>query len=252
MPTGSRTTSWTTLRAAVVWDGLQTVLDRLGATSGSSLTVVDAGGGTGGFAVPLAQRGHRVTVIDPSPDSLAALDRRAAERGVADLVSGYQGDLSSLGDLVPAATADLVLCHSVLEVVDEPVVALGAVAGALRPGGVVSLLVANRTALVLARAVAGRIDEALSVLTDPAGRWGAADPLARRFDRDGLTRLVQDAGLVVEAVHGARVTLDLVPGSLLEADPDAYDALLRLERAASQLPALRDVATQFHLLAHRP
>jgi hypothetical protein len=52
-------------------------------------------------------------------------------------------------------------------------------------------------------------------------------------------------------VHGVRVTLDLVPGSLLEADADAYDALLRLEREVSQLPALRDVATQFHLLASR-
>lgn len=251
MSAGSRSTSWTTLRGAVVWDGLQSVLDRL-AADGRSLSVVDAGGGTGGFAVPLAQRGHHVTVIDPSFDSLASLDRRAGERGVADRVEGRQGDLSTLSDLVVPGTADLVLCHSVLEVVDDPAAALAAVAATLRPGGVVSLLVANRTAVVLARAVAGRIDDALAVLADPAGRGGHADPLARRFDREGLSRLVERAGLSVEAVHGVRVTLDLVPGSLLDADADAYDALLRLEREVSQLPALRDVATQFHLLASRP
>ena len=31
MSAGSRSTSWTTLRGAVVWDGLQAVLDRLAA-----------------------------------------------------------------------------------------------------------------------------------------------------------------------------------------------------------------------------
>ena len=46
--------------------------------------VLDIGGGTGGFAVRVAELGHRVTVVDPSPDALAALDRRAAESGVAD------------------------------------------------------------------------------------------------------------------------------------------------------------------------
>ena len=35
--------------------------------------VVDLGGGTGGFAVRLAESGHRVRVVDPSPDALAAL-----------------------------------------------------------------------------------------------------------------------------------------------------------------------------------
>ena len=57
---------------------------------------------------------------------------------------------------------------------------------------------------------------------------------------------------MVDAVHGVRVAVDLVPGSLPETDPGVVEALLRLERAASQLPALRDVATQLHVLAHRP
>src|SRR5215472_12751028 len=65
----------------VVLDVLQTVASTLtGQTGRATLDIVDAGGGTGGFAVPLASLGHHVTVVDPSPDSLAAAQRRAAEQ----------------------------------------------------------------------------------------------------------------------------------------------------------------------------
>jgi len=67
--------SRTGVRTAVVWDYLRATLDELGA-AGSPLRILDAGGGSGGFAVPLAQLGHEVTVVDPSPDSLAALELR--------------------------------------------------------------------------------------------------------------------------------------------------------------------------------
>ena len=50
--------------------------------AGAQARIVDVGGGTGGLAVQLAELGHRVTVVDPSPDALAALERRAREAGV--------------------------------------------------------------------------------------------------------------------------------------------------------------------------
>ncbi len=237
-------------RTAVVWEVLSAVLaesDR----DGRGLDVVDAGGGSGGFAVPLAEAGHRVTVVDPSPDSLAALQRRAAERGVSARVVGLQGDLSDLPGLVAVGSTDLVLCHSVLEVVEDPVEALAAVAGALRAGGRLSLLVANRAAVVLARAVAGRPDEAAHALTDPAGRWGPADGVQRRFDVEELTGLVRTAGLQLEQVHGVRVVADLVPSAVLDTEPGAAASLLALERALSDRPPFRDVATQLHVLARR-
>lgn len=238
------------VRTAVVWEVLSAVLAEAD-PHGRGLAVVDAGGGTGGFAVPLAEAGHRVTVVDPSPDSLAALQRRAAERGLTDRVAGLQGDLSDLPVLITPGSTDVVLCHSVLEVVDDPVAALAAVAGCLRPGGRLSLLVANRDAAVLARALAGRPDEAAHVLTDPAGRWGAADGAARRWTLGQLIDLVTGAGLVAEQVHGVRTVADLVPSAVLDTEPGAAAALLALERALSDRPPFRDLATQLHLLAVR-
>lgn len=240
----------TSARTAVVWEVLSAVLAEADA-DGRGLDVVDAGGGTGGFAVPLARAGHRVTVVDPSPDSLAALQRRVAEAEPAARVTGLQGDLSDLPDLVPAGSVDLLLCHSVLEVVDEPAEALVHAGGVLRAGGRLSLLVANRAAAVLARALAGHPEEAARALTDPSGRWGPGDGVRRRFDADQLRSLVADAGLVVEQVHGVRVVADLVPGPVLDSEPGAAAALLSLERALSERTPFRDVATQLHVLAQR-
>ena len=234
-------------RTAVVWEVLSVAL----AEAGPDLHVVDAGGGTGGFAVPLAAAGHRVTVVDPSPDSLAALQRRAAERGLADRVTGVQGDLTELPDLVPPGSADLLLCHSVLELVDDPAAALAGSVGILRVGGRLSLLAANRAAAVLARALAGHPDEAAHALTDPAGRWGGGDGVRRRFTGDALRELVTDAGLVLEQVHGVRVVSDLVPSAVLDLEPGAAAALLALERALSERAPFRDIATQLHVLAVR-
>ncbi len=234
-------------RTAVVWEVLSAVL----AEAGRDLHVVDAGGGTGGFAVPLAAAGHRVTVVDPSPDSLAALQRRAAEGGLSDRVTGVQGDLTELPGLVDAGSVDLLLCHSVLELVDDPAEALAGIVGVLRPGGRLSLLAANRAAAVLARALAGRPDEAARALSDPAGRWGPADGVRRRFTGDALRELVEAAGLVVEQLHGVRVVSDLVPSAVLDTEPGAAAALLALERALSDRPPYRDLATSLHLLAVR-
>ncbi len=251
MPDPTRTsTPAGSARTAVVWEVLSAALAEAD-PDGRGLDVVDAGGGTGGFAVPLAEAGHRVTVLDPSPDSLAALSRRTAERGLQSRVTAVQGDLTDLPGLREPGTVDLVLCHSVLEVVDDPAEALAAVATVLRPGGRLSLLVAGRAAVVLARALAGRSDEAAHVLTDPAGRWGPADGAVRRFSPETVQELVTAAGLHVEQVHGVRVVADLVPSAVLELEPGAHAALLALERALADRAPFRDLATQLHVLARR-
>ena len=233
------------VRTGVVWDGVRRVLDGDGAHDEQQARIVDIGGGTGGFAVPLAELGHRVHVIDPSPDALASLDRRARERGVADRVTGQQGDLSDLPSLVDEA--DLVLCHGVLEMVDDSAAALSAIAGVLRPSGHLSLLVAQRHAAVVARAMAGHFQAARELLDgDPAsGRGG------RRFTHDEVADLLGAAGLRPRSVQAVRVFADLVPGSLLDLEPGATAALVELERAVATRPEYLPLAAQVHVIAQR-
>jgi S-adenosylmethionine-dependent methyltransferase len=218
-------------------------------TGGRELTVLDVGGGTGGFAVPMAEAGHNVTVVDASPDALAALTRRASDAGVAERVRAVQGDGDALAGLVAPGSADLVLCHAVLEVVDDPASVVAAIATALRPGGAVSLLVAGRAAAVLGRAINGHLGAASALLTDPDGRAGPRDTLRRRYDAETAAALLGDAGLTVEEIHGVRVLADLLPASVVEADPQA---MLDLELALAARPPFRDIASQLHLFARRP
>ncbi|GLY93452.1 methyltransferase domain-containing protein [Actinoplanes sp. NBRC 103695] len=233
-------------RNAAVWAVLHRELER---QSGRQLTVLDVGGGTGGFAVPLAEAGHRVTVVDASPDALAALTRRAADAGVADRVRAVQGDGESLAGLIEPASADLILCHAMLEVVDDPSGVVAAIASALRPGGAVSVLVAGRAAAVLGRAVNGQLGQASALATDADGRSGPRDTLRRRYDVETAAALLRSAGLEVEQTHGVRVLADLLPAAVVEADPQA---LLDLELSLSARPPFRDIATQLHVFARHP
>ena len=84
--------------------------------AGQPVRVLDVGGGSGVWAVPMAVAGCQVTVVDTSPNALAALRRRARDAGVQEQVTATQGDVQALADSVPAGGADLVLGHGLLEV----------------------------------------------------------------------------------------------------------------------------------------
>lgn len=217
------------------------------------LAVLDLGGGTGGVAVPLAEAGHHVTVVDPSPDALAALARRARESGIESRISAVQGDGDSLAAVLPDREVDLACCHGALEFVDDPEATLRAIAAALAPGGVLSLLVSGRLAVVFAKAVAGEFGQARAALLDPAGRWGRTDPLPRRFDPDEVEALLGRTGFTVEQSRGTDILGHLVPSSHLDSEADRaavaeLDELL-VSEAGHQF--LRTLGHGLHVIARR-
>lgn len=233
-------------RSAAIW----AALDRITGT-GTPLRVLDVGGGSGMFAVPLARLGHSVTVVDPSADALATLARRASTAGVGDRVRGVQGDGDLLGEVLAPDDGgyDLALCHFVLEVVDDPAVTLREIAGGLRPGGQVSVAATNRAGAVLARAVAGHPVEALALLEDRGAAAGRHRPPARRrFTPADLLALVEGAGLRPGPWRGVSVVADLLDAAS-GADPDAVRAL---ELALAGASPYREVATGLHVLAAHP
>jgi 2-polyprenyl-3-methyl-5-hydroxy-6-metoxy-1,4-benzoquinol methylase len=230
-------------RTAAIWAALDPLV-----TAGSPLQVLDLGGGSGMFAVPLAQLGHQVTVVDPSADALATLHRRAATAGAAERVRGVQGDGDQMvGVLAPDDLFDLVLCHFVLEVVDDPASTLQQLAGVLRPGGRLSVAAANRAGAVLARAVGGHPVEARALLADRDPAPARTGPARRRFDPAELRTLLAEAGLEPGEWRGVSVVADLL-GASSGADPQAVRAL---ELTLSGTSPYRDVATGLHVLATR-
>ena len=198
-----RSSAASTLRTAAVWATVSEAAAGQSAALGRPLRVLDLGGGTGGLAVPLAEHGHDVTVVDPSPDALASLRRRAAETGVADRVRAVQGDTDSVHDVVGAnARYDLICVHGTLEVADDPDAAVAHVTGLLDEGAVLSIVVAQRLSAALARALAGEFERAQAILERPDGRWGDGDPGPRRYDEASVVDLLTRHGLDVRTSHG--------------------------------------------------
>lgn len=230
-------------RQGLVW---QLLADALASVSlpGRAPSVLDCGGGSGSFAVPLAEAGARVTVVDISADALATLRRRAEEAGVGARIEAVPGDVESLAEVIPEASFDLVLAHGVLEAVDHVGPAFTAISGAVRPGGLLSVLVGNPVASVLARTLSGELAAALAELRGLDTRLGRPDPA-------GVQALCRAAGLLVEGSHGIGVFTELVPGVALD-QPGARAALADLESEAAVRVPFADIASRVHLLARRP
>lgn len=217
--------------------------------AGEPVRVLDVGGGTGVWAVPMAAAGCAVTVVDISPDVLATLRGRALRAGMDDRITSVQGDVQTLAEVVLPGGADLVLGHNLLEMVDDVAAAVVQLADAAAAGGAVSVLTAGRHAAALAQAHAGRLDEARAVLTDPAGRWGEADPLQRRLDATRLRGLLESAaGLTIEVVQGDGLFHGWLPASIEEDDPARLEDL---EVLVADHPELLVLAARLHVLARR-
>ena len=230
-------------RQGLIWQLLTESLSAV-TPAGQAPSVLDCGGGSGSFAVPLAQAGGSVTVVDVSVDALATLRRRADEAGVGAQVHAVQGDVEALGEAIGSATFDLVLAHGILGAVEQVALAFAAIAAAVRPGGRLSVLVTNPVAGVLARALAGDLDAALAELRGLRTDFGHPGPQAVQV-------LCREHGLVVESRHGIGVFADLVPGRALDL-PGARDALEQLEAESATRAPFSDIAGKVHLLARRP
>lgn len=207
--------------------------------------VVDVGGGSGVWAVPLAAEGCLVTVVEPNPNAIATLQRRADEEGVRDRITVIADDSDALTSVVPAGSADLVLAHELLEVVDDPAKAVAGIAQILSEEGAASILVANRHAAVLHRALAGKPAEARALLSDPDGVLASDDDfLRRRFDAEGLRALLSSAGLQIVVLQGDAVVSDITDAG--------ESALADFELDAATEPTLRAIASRLHAIARRP
>ena len=92
------------------------VLNSLYAILGKDADVLDVGGGAGRYALPLATRARRVTVVEPSEDSVGLLKERAAEAGLTNITA-----VNESWEEAEAPAADIVLCSMVLHHVPDAV-----------------------------------------------------------------------------------------------------------------------------------
>lgn len=216
----------------------------------SSFHALDIGGGTGAIAVRLAQIGLQVTVLDPSLPMLEFARSAARNAGLTDRIILKQGDASQVAALFAAESFDLVLCHNVLEFVDDPGVVLRDAARLLRsPSGLISILVRNQPGEVLKSAlVNGDLAGAERNLNSGWGDEALYGGKVRLFSAQDLKARLQQESLAVAAERGVRVIADYLPPKISR--NDEYERIFELERKLGVRPEFAAIARYTQFVAH--
>src|SRR6266702_5604399 len=216
-----------------------------------SLLALDLGCGTGAIAVRLARLGLHVTLLDSSAEMLNIAERTAREAGVTQSVALKHGDATQLADLFRARSFDVILCHNILEYVDDPCAVLRSAARALRDrSSIISVLVRNKAGEVLKAAIRdGDLAATEHNLTAEWGHESLYGGRVRLFTAESLQAMLLESALAVTAGRGVRVMSDYLPPRVSRSDE--YKRIFELERKLGKRPEFTAVARYTHCLAHR-
>jgi S-adenosylmethionine-dependent methyltransferase len=216
-----------------------------------SLKALDLGCGTGAIAMRLARLGAHVTMLDSSSPMLELANRAAQEAGVADRIELKQADAVQVADLCYTGLFDVILCHNVLEFVEDPVVVLRGAARALRDSAaILSILVRNQAGEVLKAAIqTGDLVAAEHTITSEWGRESLYGGRVRLFSAESVHAMMKAASLAVTAECGVRVVADYLPTQVSRSAE--YERIFELERKLGARPEFAAVARYTHFLAHR-
>jgi len=235
------------LRADLAFANLQEFLG----PAKDSVRALDLGCGTGATAIRLARLGLQVTLLDSSSAMLDLAQSAAREAGVAEKITLMLGDAARLADLFPTESFDVILCHNLLEYVDDPQAVLCGATRVMRDSSAtLSVLVRNQAGEVFKAAIqAGDLAGAESNLSAEWVQESLYGGRARLFTADGLQAMLKTASLTVAARRGVRVIADYLPPRISR-DAD-YERILELERRLGRLPEFAAVARYTHCLARR-
>jgi len=219
--------TWDYLLKQMLWKQLDFV---------RGMKVLDFGSGAGETAAHLAAC-NDVTAVEPSAAMLAS----RAEGSYTQL----QGSLE-LVQAMPAESFEVVVCHCVLEYVDEKEAYLQELARLVKPGGYLSLVKHNRPGRVMQMTVLLNDFAMANRLLDGGNGTTANFGDIRYYEDEDALRWL--SGFSCEERWGARTFWDLQQKQECHADPAWQQQMLALEERVSTIPEYQNIAFFHHLL----
>ena len=216
------------------------------------LRVLDAGGGNGLDSLRLARMNHHVDLVDSARPMLDDARANAALAGVAQRLETHAVDIFRIGEHFPADHFDLVLCHNVIQFVDDVAALLQSLCQVLKPGGLLSLISTNQYSLPYQAAFLDEdLDEAFALL-ESEDRYNPVFKLdAHEFRADEVIEWLGEQGLDLEKQYGIRCLYNYWGTNEQKQSTQVYDKLKKLELELTERYPYYLTARQFQLVARK-
>lgn len=228
------------LRMAILQHDLQPLIN------GPQRSILDVGAGLGQVNEWFLAKGHHVTHSDLSADMVSEAQQRHQQLNLTRHAQYLVAPLSELKHQLVDQQYSLVLCHAMLEWVEDGAAAIAQLAELIQPGGTLSLMFFNRDAQLMANAVYGNFDYIAKGLK--VKKTVRLSPQTPREPKQ-VEQWLHDQGLVIEQQTGVRCFHDY----LRELDhQQRFDELLELELQYCQQSPFRELGRYQHWLISKP
>ena len=220
--------AWERLFKKIVWK-------QLGNIEGKK--ILDFGSGEGITANHFAEK-NDVTAIEPSEDMLS----NAWKEYEYTQILGDVNALSTFND----ETFDIIICHNVLEYIDDKEAVVKALVRVLKKGGILSISKHNRAGRVMQMAVLLDDFEKANALLDGENSTASKFGAIRYYEDEDI--LMWEPGLNISEVFGIRTFWDLQQNQEKHGNEEWQDKMMQLEMRVAQIPEYRDIAFFHHLM----
>jgi S-adenosylmethionine-dependent methyltransferase len=216
------------------------------------LRILDAGGGNGLDSIPLARQGHFVEIVDYSEQMLRDAGRRAVQEGLQDRIAVHRANVQEADSLFRDSQFDVVLCHNVLQYVEDVPALLKSLARTLKTGGLLSLISINRYSMPYHAAfLRGDLAEALSQVDGRQVRAHIFDTMMTNYSVEEIGDMLDGAGCQIEQDYGLRCLCDYWGDNERKSDPATFEQLERLEFALMDRYPYKLLARFYHVIARK-
>lgn len=199
--------------------------------------ILDFGSGFGITADYFARK-NEVTAIEPNEEML---NHRVCNNKYTQILGGIE-QLAKM----PNQSIDMVICHNVLEYVDNREELFREFSRVLKPNGLVSIVKHNKAGKVMQKAVFEyKINEAMELINNGnvvSENFG----LIREYDNSQLHKYCEGF-FEIDKIYGVRMFFALQRNELKTGE-DWILNMYELECAAEEIPEFRDIAFFHHLI----
>jgi len=211
--------------------------------------ILDLGGGNGLDSIPLVKLGYTAAVIDFSPEMVAQGQKLAAQEQVSDQISFKVGDATQF---VADEQFDIILCHNLLQYVEDGTAVLQNIYHSLRPGGIFSFIITNPHTETLAYALRDYdLAAAQENLNKSTKYVETFDTHIQRYTDDELKNMLQDCGFTLLEQYGIRAICDFMADNERKFDPGFYEQLEQLELAVSNKHPYKLLARFYYFVCQK-